>query len=168
MTVRVGPIVVFGAAACTADPEVKAWHGAIEVTSVMRGDGDCDVALAPDEPDEPYLFIAVERGYPDVTTLYWCPEPKECGAPMDTSYLTALTETHLAGGLAIAEPFAGLCALRWNDVVADQDDAGHVSIVYRAGLEEDLDLGEAECMALVNTAIGSDCDAVLAIEGDRI
>lgn len=158
--------VAIGAAGCAADPALDAWHGAIRVDSVLRADGACDAEPAEVEPDEPYLFVAVERGYPDVTSLYWCSDPKTCTTPFDTSALTSLTETTLTADLAAAEPFAGLCTLRWNDVVASQDASGRVSLTYRTGLTEE-ELPEQDCIALVDTAIGGVCDAVLTISGVR-
>ncbi|MEQ1500649.1 MAG: hypothetical protein ABMB14_00395 [Myxococcota bacterium] len=156
---------------CSQDPQLDAWHGAIAVETVEATAADgCDAERAPVDPPAPYLFVAVDRGVPDIASLYWCDEADACGAPADTVWLTeALTERHLAGALTTVLPFAGLCAIEWVDVVADQQgDPASVSLVVRSGQFEDLALDEDDCYAYADGVAGDVCTSVVAVSGTRV
>ena len=62
----------------------------VVIDAMTRADGDCGSPAVDDVPEEPYLFVAVDRGLPDIASLYWCREPKDCVAPFASVWLVRL------------------------------------------------------------------------------
>ena len=156
------------ATGCYSDPERRAWHGAIEVTSMREGLGACDAELEEVAPPEPYLFIAVSRtGLDDAATLYWCPEPRDCGVPYETGLLLEITETRLEASNTLGEFSMGFCNARWNEFVATQRGGDRVSLALRVG-SDSFSAGTApECGEYAFDLLGGACDKVIEIEGRR-
>jgi hypothetical protein len=158
------------ACGCAADPILQAWHHPYEVTSMSRGTGSCDPVMEPTEPDEPFVFFAVGLGDPDVATLYWCEEQKNCPvgpwvsiAPVD------ITLEHAEGTLA--EDFTlsdTTCQLFWDGLVADLAGDTLTATVTRWFPEEIFTVDNpSECEEIVADAVGVECDEVTTFEAVR-
>ena len=152
---------------CASDPALEAWHGSVAVDSVARIDGACDEALVEVEPELPYLFVAVDRGVPDVASLYWCEDPESCGVPFSSVWLTRLDEEEMTGELGTASVDDDLCLVRWDDLAATRD-GDQVEIVVRTGQSTVLGVDATECADLVKAYLGDACNGVMEIRGTRV
>jgi hypothetical protein len=165
--VRRAAFIGLAVAGCV-EPEVRAWHGAFEVRSLLAAEGSCDGALAEAPPPEPWMFVAVDTaGLLDVVTLYWCPEPKDCGLPYDTAYLERLTERRLEGRLVLPLYDIGMCNAKWAEIVGEQDEQGNVSISYRGGEASESGMSEDSCADFALDLEGEVCDRRIEVEGRR-
>ncbi|MEZ4239549.1 MAG: hypothetical protein R3F59_26010 [Myxococcota bacterium] len=146
--------------------ELRAWHGAIEVTSLEAAESDCAAPLAPADPPQRYLFFAVqEQSLADVATLYWCAQPTECDTPYGSVYLSRLTERAAVGDAVSAVHDVGLCDTRWTDLDARRTDAGRVSLTFRTGSAAGVPMTEPECQVFAEDLVGQSCDVVIHVEG---
>jgi hypothetical protein len=153
--------------ACTSDPLIDAWRQSIEVDRVSLALDDCEGELLEVDAPEPYLFVAISRGIPELATLYWCPEEKECGEPAASVFLTDFTEQHLAGNLAEPVLGIGVCTIFWFDLDATRT-GSEVSMAFRAGRIDLADLSPEDCEAAGPDAIGVDCLSVYEVEGTQV
>ncbi|MEQ1569025.1 MAG: hypothetical protein ABMA64_25525 [Myxococcota bacterium] len=150
--------------ACTPpDPQVDAWHRAFEIDAMTRADGDCGSPAVDDVPEEPYLFVAVDRGLPDIASLYWCREPKDCVAPFASVWLRKLTETALEGDLSDGDFDGSLCQIRWDRIVASQQ-GGKLDLVYETG-GSTVTASVDECDAAAEQLLGDTCLSTLTFRG---
>jgi hypothetical protein len=166
---RVG-VVLSLAIACKEDPLIAAWHAPYEVQSYEVGTGSCDAALAPAEPDTPYLFFAVALGEPDVISLYWCEEPRNCPIePWVTAAPAEIDSDHAEGATAGAFTLSDTtCNVFYDSVVADLDGDTVTADVARWFPDEIFTVeNPSDCEELARDAIGVECDEVSHVEAIR-
>jgi hypothetical protein len=164
---RASGLVFLGWAACQDDPQRDAWHGAFKLESAQEGLDSCEAELVEYDNPEPYVFVAVERGIPDVGTLYWCDGPEECEAPVATVWLRTFTLTELTGDAATGEAHGNLCTARWTDLAASQE-GDQVELTLRTGLSDEVIPTGGDCDVVAQETIGKSCDAVLVLSGTRV
>lgn len=142
--------------ACVSDPEFDAWHKSMEITSATLASKTCDAEPVETDPLEDYLFTAINRGAPDISTWYWCSAPEECDAPYGSVVLTEFTEASLVGD--IAEPIVdiGGCSIIWFDLDATRVD-GLVDLTFRSGRVDLVEITPDACVESATAAIGEGC-----------
>lgn len=160
-------VLLVGLLGCQEDPERDAWHGAFKLDSGQQGLDACDAALVEYDNPEPYVFVAVERGLPDVGSLYWCNGPEDCDVPFATVWLRTLTETELTGDAVTGEAHGELCTVRWTDLAASQQ-GDQVELTVRTSLFEQLIPASEDCQTFAEDHVGEECDAVLVLSGTRV
>lgn len=157
--------------ACVSDPEVDAWHGAIELSAARLAVDDCAGELVDADPVDPYLFLAVDRGVPDLASVYWCDGAEECDVPSGSVYVAELTVDHIAGSLAEPVVNIGFCNVYWFDLDATRAEGAagaQVTMTYRAGRADADDLTPDECAEFGPSAIGVGCLEVWELEGVQV
>jgi hypothetical protein len=153
--------------ACQDDPERDAWHGAFKLDLAQEALGACDAELVEYDNPEPYVFVAVERGIPDVGTVYWCDGPEDCTAPFATVWLRTFTLDELTGDAATGSAHGSLCSVQWTDLAASQE-GDQVELTVRTGMTDKAIPAGADCNEIAQDDIGEGCDAVLVLSGTRV
>ncbi len=163
----VSVLILLGACA-EEEPLTAAWHRAIALESVERGEGSCDPELAPADPDEPYLFVATNMGVPDVSSLYWCAGPESCDpGPFATVWVKEWTETRLAGTLATSYPLGSQCTVHWDGFEASRTEGGEVELTWRTFSATAEAIDAADCDAQAAAALETSCDSVVRFTGTQ-
>jgi hypothetical protein len=154
---------------CAAEPgPVEAWHGAVRLESVLRGEATCEPGAAKTDPIEPFLFTAVLDGDPPLSSLYWCRTAEDCPpAPFATVEVDRLTDGRLEGEQGIAFLGDGTCEASWDGVEATQE-GDRVSLVWRWFVGETAAASDEECLDYLDSVSGTACDEVLTFEGTRV
>jgi hypothetical protein len=154
--------------ACVSDPEVDAWHRSMEVTSATLATETCDAEPVEAEPVEDYLLTAINRGVPDISSLYWCTGPEECDVPYGSVVLTEFTENTLVGD--ISEPIVdiGGCTFLWFDLAATRTDEGVVDLHFRSGRLDVAELDPDACVESAVAAIGEACLETWHVTGVQV
>lgn len=161
-------VVLWMVGACAPpDPQQEAWHGAIEIEEAFESYEDCAAEPEPIDPYARYLFIAVDRGLPDLATLYWCDEPEQCPSPLASVWVKTLELTHLDGDRVQSDLHGSLCSTEWTDLTANQE-GGRVDLTARTGIRETVVDKQSDCEALEASALGESCTAVLRLVGTRV
>lgn len=155
------------AACIPTDPEIDAWHQAISLTSVRYAEGDCAAEPVAIDPPDPFLFVAINEGVPDVASWYWCPEEKDCPTVGGSVYLIEFSEERMTGTLAEPVVSIGLCSVYWFDLEGTRSAEGDVELTFRSGRVE-APLDPVACEESGPAAIGIDCLDVYEIEGVQV
>lgn len=162
--------VLLVAVGCADDPIIQAWHAPYEVVSFEQGTGSCDPVLEPTEPDTPYLFFAVALGEPDVASLYWCEEPRNCPVtPWVSVAPVEIDLTHAEGATAAAFTLSDTtCNVFWDGIVADLDGDLLSARVSRWSPEEIYTVDNpSECDTLAQDAVNVECEEVSTLTAVR-
>lgn len=155
-------------AACVpVDPEITAWHQAIEVTAARHAEGDCAAEPVEIDPVEPYLFMAINEGVPDLASWYWCASEEDCPTVAGSVYLIEFDEQRLTGTLAEPIVDLNLCTVFWFDLDATRTASGAVDLTFRSGRVE-APLDPDACEEAAPAAIGVDCLDVYEVEGVQV
>ena len=153
---------------CAEDPIVQAWHHPFQITSMTRGTGSCDPEMVETEPDTPYLFFAVGLGSPNVLTLYWCEEVKNCPvAPWVTISPVDITLAHAEGAFAQDITLSDTtCQVFWDGIDAELNGSTVTATVSR-WFPPDIFVVEnpSDCETIVADAVNVECDEVTTLEG---
>ena len=163
-------VVLSVAVACKEDPLVAAWHAPYEVQSFEQGAGSCDATLSPTDPDTPFVFFAVALGEPDVLSLYWCEETRNCPTePWVTVAPVEIDFDHAEGATAAAFTLSDTtCNVFYDSIVADLDGDDVTATVTR-WFPEDIFTVEnpSDCEEIARDAVGVECDEVSHLEATR-
>ncbi len=163
-------IVLSLAVACKEDPLIQAWHAPYEVQSFANGTGSCDPALTAAEPDTPFVFFAVALGEPDVLSLYWCEDARNCPVePWVSAAPVEIDFDHAEGATAAAFTLSDTtCNVFYDSIVADLD-GNDVSATVTRWFPEEIFTVEnpSDCDEIAREAVGVECDEVNTLEATR-
>lgn len=155
--------------ACAHDPAAEAWEAAFRVDEVSTLTEGCAGDPVPIEPERPWLYVAVDRGVPDIASLYWCARSDSCRAPFTTVGLTTLTPRALSGDFAQAAPTGTLCTVRWTHAEASLASDGAMELVLTDGTAGSADVPVGACTQdIANEHVGEDCTASLTVRATRV
>lgn len=149
-----------------ADPLVDAWHAAIDLSSASESLEGCDAEPQTIDPYAPYVFVAVDRGTPDLVTLYWCSDPEECTSPLASAYLKTFELDRLDGDQHAGEAHGALCSITWTQVSAVKQGT-NVDLTIRTGISDEAIQEGQDCEELAADRVGEECTGVLLLSGQQ-